>query len=82
MAFVKQKPDKIFLDLNGQDGNAFVLLGTVTTLGTQLGWTAEKIRATRAEMMAGNYKNLVLVLERELGDFLDIVLPRNWNEYE
>jgi len=50
------------VDLTGPDGNAFVLMAMAKewARGTDKDW-----KALRAEMMSGDYENLLAVLERE-----------------
>lgn len=63
------------IDLNGPEGNAFVLLGMVRTFGRQLSWSQEKIDTVRQEMQAGDYASLVRVFDREFGQFVDLLIP-------
>ena len=64
------------IDLNGPEGNAFVLLGQVNQFGRQLGWTQERVKAVREEMQAGDYAHLVRVFDREFGQFIDLIVPQ------
>jgi hypothetical protein len=64
---------KIEIDLTGPQGNAFVLLGYVKQFGKQLHWDAEKIKSIQDEMMDSDYEHLLVVLDREFGDFVDFL---------
>ncbi len=63
------------IDLRGESGNAYVILGMAQNLTKQLvkadperyDWT--KIQS---EMMSGDYKNLVNTFEEYFGDYVDI----------
>lgn len=61
MENVKTEMEKIHIDLNGQQGNAFYLLGLVQNLSKQLGLDAEQVQK---EMMASDYENLVQVFDK------------------
>ena len=57
------------IDLNGPQGNAFVLLGFAQQWAKDLGKDA---KAIRDEMTSGDYQNLVSVFEREFGDVCEV----------
>jgi len=59
----------ISIDLTGPDGNAFVLIGTATKLAKQLGLDG---KAIQAEMMKGDYENLVKVFDKHFGHFVTL----------
>ena len=59
----------IEIDLTGPDGNAFVLIGTAAKLARQLGLDS---KAIQAEMMKGDYENLVNVFDKHFGDFVTL----------
>jgi len=63
------------IDLNLEIGNVFKLLGLVGTYGKTLGWSAVKIADVKEEMMSDDYPNAVRVFERELGQYVDIIVP-------
>lgn len=67
----EQNQGPIVIDLNGPDGNAFVLLGKAKRLARQLGLDGNAITS---EMMSGDYENLIEVFDREFGDF--VILER------
>jgi hypothetical protein len=59
----------ISIDLTGPDGNAFVLIGTASKLARQLGLDG---KAIQAEMMKGDYENLVKVFDKHFGHFVTL----------
>jgi len=66
---IKDRPRgrKIEIDLTGPDGNAFALMGYATNFAKQLGIDDKKITA---EMMSGDYENLLNVFDKYFGDFV------------
>jgi hypothetical protein len=60
-------PRTIQIDLTGPQGNAFFLLGTASNLAKQLGLDDKEIQA---EMMKGDYENLLQVFDSYFGDFV------------
>ena len=67
----KQQTREFVIDLNGQEGNAFVLLGYANRFAKQLDLDAEKIIE---EMKSGDYENLIEVFDSYFGDF--VILER------
>ena len=61
------KKTKIEIDLTGPEGNAFVLMGYVKSIGRQLGYSEQKIAAIRKVMSMGDYEGLIKVFDREFG---------------
>ena len=59
----------IEINLSGPQGNAFFLLGTAKNLAKQLELDGSKIQA---EMMAGDYENLLQVFDSYFGDFVTL----------
>jgi hypothetical protein len=68
---IKQKVQKsgIEIDLTGPNGNAFYLLGTAGNLAKQLGLNSKEIQA---EMMKGDYENLVNTFDKHFGHFVTL----------
>jgi hypothetical protein len=68
---IKSKKENlgISIDLTGPDGNAFVLIGTAAKLARQLGLDS---KAIQAEMMKGDYENLVNVFDKHFGHFVTL----------
>lgn len=52
----EQKPT---VKLLGHDGNAFGILGICRKAAVRAGWDKERIDAVLAEMMSGDYDNLL-----------------------
>jgi len=66
----KEKPNKIEIDLTGPDGNAFVLIGIAQKLAKQLGYQPDSRGELTAEMMSGDYENLLKVMEMHFGEYI------------
>jgi hypothetical protein len=55
-------PDIIItMDLEGQDGNAFVIMGAVSKRLKMAGATKEEISQYTMDSMSGDYENLIAV---------------------
>ena len=59
------------IDLDGPEGNAFVLMGNAKVFAKQLGFSAEAILN---EMQEGDYENLIQVFDKYFGDY--VILER------
>ena len=55
------------IDLDGPQGNAFALMGIARDTARQLGWDKEKQDNLMAEMMSGDYENLLTVFDLNFG---------------
>ena len=68
---IKKKKNKnvIEIDLTGPQGNAFFLLGTAEKLARQFGLDG---KAIQAEMMDGDYENLINVFDKNFGGFVTL----------
>jgi hypothetical protein len=68
---IKSKKESlgIEIDLTGPNGNAFYLLGAAGNLAKQLGLNGVEIKA---EMMEGDYENLVNTFDRHFGHFVTL----------
>jgi hypothetical protein len=51
----------ITMDLEGQDGNAFVIMGAVSKRLKMAGATKEEISQYTMDSMSGDYENLIAV---------------------
>jgi hypothetical protein len=60
----KQKHRTIEIDLTGEQGNAFYLLGVADNLASQLGLINEQILT---EMKSGDYEHLVATFDKYFG---------------
>jgi hypothetical protein len=65
-----KKQTGIVIDLTGPDGNAFVLIGKAGNLAKQLGLDS---KAIQAEMMSGNYDQLVKTFDKHFGNFVTLL---------
>lgn len=63
---------EITIDLSGPDGNAFALMAYAERLAKEHGLESEPILA---EMMSGDYPNLVRTLDRYFGHCLILIEP-------
>lgn len=64
-----QRTGPVEIDLTGPDGNAFVLLGYASQFAKQLDLDE---KAIRAEMMSGDYENLVAVFDKYFGEYVTL----------
>jgi tripartite-type tricarboxylate transporter receptor subunit TctC len=53
---------KVKLDLEGLDGNAFVLMGAFSRQARKEGWTKDEIEFVMTQCRGGDYDNLLRVL--------------------
>lgn len=68
---IKTKSDhKPEIDLNGPEGNAFVLLAYARNYGKQLGLDYKQIQS---EMQVGDYENLINVFDKYFGEYIDLI---------
>tara|TARA_S200002703_G_scaffold40652_1_gene35398 strand:- start:1908 stop:2123 length:216 start_codon:yes stop_codon:yes gene_type:complete len=67
----KQQPKEIIIDLTGPDGNAFALMAYADRFAKQLDLDSVTIKA---EMMEGDYENLIKVFDEWFGHF--VILER------
>ena len=65
----KEKTGPVEIDLTGPDGNAFALMGYAKSLARQLNLDFKPIQA---EMMSGDYENLISVFEKNFGEFVTL----------
>ena len=66
----KMPKRKIEIDLSGEEGNAFYLLGLVETLGVQLEICKEIRSDIRNTMMLGTYEELLDTFDIWFGDYV------------
>ena len=70
------------IDLQGPQGNAFVLMGYADDFLRQMG-RRDEFNAMRAEMMSGDYNNLIRIFEENFGDYVELVnKPGEEEEYD
>jgi len=68
----KDKYRKRVIDLNGPDGNAFVLLGTAMNLCKQIGISSERTKEIVDEMKSSDYENLIQLFDKYFGKLVDL----------
>jgi len=66
----EKKESLIEIDLNGPEGDAFVLLGIAGDLGKQLGYDKFRIKCIQDEMMLSNYEMLIQTFDKWFGDYV------------
>jgi len=66
----KKLSDKIEIDLDGPQGNAFFILGTADKLGVVLDKTEEEKKEIQEDMTSGDYEHLLEVFEKYYGDYV------------
>ena len=71
----KAIPHDIVIDLDGPDGNAFVLLGTAKRLAKQLCYNKTETDSMLADMRSSDYEHLLKVFDKHFGDF--VILERS-----
>lgn len=69
----KSERTKIEVDLTGPEGNAFSLLGLAAHVSKRVGHSEDRRKSIQAEMMSGDYEQLVAVFDREFGDIVDLL---------
>jgi hypothetical protein len=67
---IRAPQGKPSINLDGPDGNAFVLLGYAKRFAEQLGLDWNGISA---DMRSGDYEHLIEVFDRHFGDVVDLV---------
>lgn len=74
MIRTKQPQSEIIIDLTGPQGNAFNLIALASNFGRQLGMSNSYIKEIQANMMSGDYENLIKVFDDEFGSV--VILER------
>ena len=57
------------LELIGQDGNAFAIIGTAVRVAKRAGWSAERIEEFKSKATDGDYDHLLRICQ----DYFDII---------
>ena len=47
------------LELSGQDGNAFFIIGRATKVGRKAGWNEEEVKKFQKEATSGDYDHVL-----------------------
>ena len=66
----EKKSQRIEIDLTGPEGNAYVLLGYVNTLGKQLNMPLKIRKDIQNTMMLGSYNDLIKTFDIWFGDYV------------
>ena len=69
MAVTQKNLDKIYIDIDGSQGNAFVLLGYAKGFAKDLGLDYKPISDA---MTSGDYINLLKVFDKNFGNFVTL----------
>ena len=69
----KVEPDKLVIDLDGPEGNAFVILGLAVKLGKQMGMSVDKVAEIQKEMKSSDYENLIQTFDKYFGEHVDLM---------
>jgi len=70
----QQHRGPIIVDLTGPDGNAFALISLAQKLAKQLDYQPNERGELTAEMMSGDYENLLQVFDKHFGEI--VILER------
>lgn len=68
------------INLNGPEGNAFVLLRYAQRLGKQLGFTPDQLNEVHEEMISSDYEHLIKTFDAHFGDYIDLVRVTNFQK--
>ena len=63
---------KLEIDLQGPEGNAYVLMSYAQRGGRQLGYSEHRIRCIIDEMKLTTYEGLLHTFDREFGQFVTL----------
>lgn len=72
-----QKP---CIDLSGEAGNAYALLGLASNLGKQLGFDEKKRNEIDTDMRSSDYEHLIQVFDAHFGDYVDLIRPPSFDD--
>jgi len=61
----EESMEKPVVELIGQNGNAFAVIGACQRAARRAGWPKEKWEEVRAKMMSGDYDHLLRVAMEE-----------------
>lgn len=60
--------DKVKMQLDGLDGNAFALMGAFSRNASRQGWTRDEIDTVMKECRSGDYDHLLCTLMDNIDD--------------
>ena len=72
MAILTKEPRKQVIDLTGPQGNAFYLLGLVSTLCRQFDLDDTTEQKITDDMKSGDYEHLITTFDKYFGYFIDL----------
>jgi hypothetical protein len=61
------------IDLQGEQGNAFVLLGIASRISRELNLSDDETKSIQNEMTASDYNNLLDTFERHFGEMYKLI---------
>jgi hypothetical protein len=81
MAFLPRpsKPDRLTLDLQTAEGNAYYLLAAAQNLGKALKLPDETVKAIQAAMCEQDWRHLVGTFDKHFGQLVDLIVPDDWD---
>ena len=62
--------EKNIINLDGPDGNAFVLMGCAKRLAREVGYASDEVEIMFKKMMSGDYKKLVKTFDEYFGGYV------------
>jgi hypothetical protein len=73
---IKEMPNsgKVEIDLNGPDGNSFVLMSYARMINRDKKLNLDMNKIIFDEMMGGDRENLILVFEKYFGDYANLYI--------
>jgi hypothetical protein len=65
--------NRMTVDLDGPEGNAYALMGIASRLAKDIGWGRRLADEIVSEMQEGDYNNLLEVFEQYFSNYVDLV---------
>jgi len=62
----------IEIDLRGEDGNAFVLVGKARRYAKDLGYSEEETENLINQMVSSDYENLIQIFDEHFGEYVTL----------
>ena len=69
---------KITLNLDGEDGNAFNVMGAAVNVAKQIGWSKKEISEFRTKCFAGDYGNILTLVDTNFGTIIDLEMSEQY----
>ena len=70
MTIKKKNRNKVEIDLTGEQGNVFYLIGQASRFSDMMGLNTKKIIN---DMMSGDYENAIQVFDKHFGHFVTLL---------